>query len=82
MKKIRLSVELIYSDAKELEISNEDYERIKEKGISVDDPLYPKIAKLINEVESDKTDDYLLDYKIEDADNDTTIIDWSDKWKR
>lgn len=79
MKKIRLSVELIYSDAKELEISNEDYERIKEKGISVDDPLYPKIAKLINEVESDKTDDYLLDYKIEDADNDTTIIDWSDK---
>lgn len=79
MKKIRLSVELIYSDAKELEISNEDYERIKEKGISVDDPLYPKIAKLINEVESDKTDDYLLDYKIEDADNDTTIIDWSNK---
>lgn len=37
MKKIRLSVELIYSDAKELEISNEDYERIKEKGISVED---------------------------------------------
>ena len=72
MKKIRLSVECTCSATKELEISDEDYERIKEKGVSA--TLLSEIGKLSKEAASDETNGF--DYKVEDADNDTIIVDW------
>lgn len=69
MKKIRLSVEFIYSAAKELEISDEEYEMTKEEGISATLPL--EISKLKESASYD-----YFDYKIEDADNNETIVDW------
>ena len=72
MKKIRLSVELTYSGTEELEVSDEEYERIKEKSISA--TLLSEIGKLSKEAASDETNGF--DYKVEDVDNDTTIIDW------
>lgn len=57
MKKIRLSVECTYSATKELEVSDEDYERIKEKSISA--TLLSEIGKLSKEAESDKTNGFV-----------------------
>lgn len=74
MKKIRLSVECTCSATKELEISDEEYEKMR-KGISAN--LYVEIGKLSKEAASDKNNGF--DYKIEDADNDTTIVDWGDR---
>ena len=45
-KKYRLSVEFVYSATKELEISDEDYKRMEEKGVSATDPLYSEITNL------------------------------------
>jgi hypothetical protein len=73
MKKIRLSVELTYSGTEELEVSDEEYERIKEKGI-LSLTLLSEVDKLTKKA-LDKTN-CCLDYKVEDVDNDITIIDW------
>ena len=73
MKKIRLSVEFRDSATNELEISDEEYERIKEKGM-LPITLLSVVDKLAKEV-LDKTGG-CLDYNVENADNGTTIIDW------
>ena len=73
MKKIRLLVKFVHFTAKELEISDKEYETIKEKYISA--TLSSEIAKLRKEEALDKTSGY-LDYMVKDADNDTTIVDW------
>ena len=75
MKKIKLLVKFIHSAEKELEISNEDYEKIKEEGISAIRPIYSEIDKLAVKAASKETNGY-FDYKIEDADNNETILDW------
>jgi hypothetical protein len=46
IKKYRLSVEFVYYAAKELEISDEDYKRMEEKGVYPTDPLYSEITNL------------------------------------
>ena len=46
MKKFRLSVEFVYSAAKKLEISDEEYKRMEEKGVYPTDPLYSEITNL------------------------------------
>ena len=53
---------------------------MKEKGISAIGPLYSEIDKIVDEAVSDETNGY-FDYKVEDADNDTTIIDWGPNTK-